>query len=183
MQISHIPVILLTAKSDTESQKIGYKLGADAYLSKPFDIDLLLSVIGNLLKQKELIKQRYEKELLIPSPALTTISNADEVFMIKLNEIIKKHYSNIDLDVTMISEAMAMSRASVYNKMKQITGIGISEYINKYRIEVACQLLKQTEKSVTDIAFEVGFNSSKYFSTVFKQATKITPRDYREGMK
>ena len=183
LQISHIPVILLTAKSDTESQKIGYKLGADAYLSKPFDIDLLLSVIGNLLKQKELIKQRYEKELLIPSPALTTISNADEVFMIKLNEIIKKHYSNIDLDVTMISEAMAMSRASVYNKMKQITGIGISEYINKYRIEVACQLLKQTEKSVTDIAFEVGFNSSKYFSTVFKQATKITPRDYREGMK
>ena len=103
--------------------------------------------------------------------------------MIKLNEIIKKHYNNIDLDVTMISEAMAMSRASVYNKMKQITGIGISEYINKYRIEVACQLLKQTEKSVTDIAFEVGFNSSKYFSTVFKQATKITPRDYREGMK
>ena len=183
LQISHIPVILLTAKSDTESQKIGYKLGADAYLSKPFDIDLLLSVISNLLKQKELIKQRYEKELLIPSPALTTISNADEVFMIKLNEIIKKHYSNIDLDVTMISEAMAMSRASVYNKMKQITGIGISEYINKYRIEVACQLLKQTEKSVTDIAFEVGFNSSKYFSTVFKQATKITPRDYREGMK
>ena len=183
LQISHIPVILLTAKSDTESQKIGYKLGADAYLSKPFDIDLLLSVIGNLLKQKELIKQRYEKELLIPSPALTTISNADEVFMIKLNEIIKKHYSNIDLDVTMLSEAMAMSRASVYNKMKQITGIGISEYINKYRIEVACQLLKQTEKSVTDIAFEVGFNSSKYFSTVFKQATKITPRDYREGMK
>ena len=183
LQISHIPVILLTAKSDTESQKIGYKLGADAYLSKPFAIDLLLSVIGNLLKQKELIKQRYEKELLIPSPALTTISNADEVFMIKLNEIIKKHYSNIDLDVTMISEAMAMSRASVYNKMKQITGIGISEYINKYRIEVACQLLKQTEKSVTDIAFEVGFNSSTYFSTVFKQATKITPRDYREGMK
>ena len=183
LQISHIPVILLTAKSDTESQKIGYKLGADAYLSKPFDIDLLLSVISNLLKQKELIKQRYEKELLIPSPALTTISNADEVFMIKLNEIIKKHYSNIDLDVTMISEAMAMSRASVYNKMKQITGIGISEYINKYRIEVACQLLKQTEKSVTDIAFEVGFNSSKYFSTVFKQATKITPRDYREGIK
>jgi len=183
LQISHIPVILLTAKSDTESQKIGYKLGADAYLSKPFDIDLLLSVISNLFKQKELIKQRYEKELLIPSPALTTISNADEVFMIKLNEIIKKHYSNIDLDVTKISEAMAMSRASVYNKMKQITGIGISEYINKYRIEVACQLLKQTEKSVTDIAFEVGFNSSKYFSTVFKQATKITPRDYREGMK
>ena len=181
--ISHIPIVLLTAKNDTESQKIGYKLGADAYLSKPFDIELLLSVIGNLLKQKEVIKLRYEKELLIPSPITTTISNADEVFMIKLNEFIKKHYNNIELDAIMIAEGMAMSRASVYNKMKQITGIGINEYINKYRIEIACQLLKQTDIAITDIAFEVGFNSQKYFSTAFKQATGISPKEYRNNHK
>jgi len=90
--------------------------------------------------------------------------------------------NNITLETTFIISSK-MQYYDYFNKMKQITGIGISEYINKYRIEVACQLLKQTEKSVTDIAFEVGFNSSKYFSTVFKQATKITPRDYREGMK
>lgn len=181
--ISHIPIVLLTAKNDTESQKIGYKLGADAYLSKPFDIELLLSVIGNLLKQKEVIKLRYEKELLIPSPITTTISNADEVFMIKLNEFIKKHYNNIELDAIMIAEGMAMSRASVYNKMKQIIGIGINEYINKYRIEIACQLLKQTDIAITDIAFEVGFNSQKYFSTAFKQATGISPKEYRNNHK
>lgn len=179
LSISHIPIILLTAKSDSESQKIGYKLGADAYLSKPFDIDLLLSVISNLLKQKEVIKQRYEKELLLPSPTLTTISNADEVFMIKLNDFIKEHYSDISLDVAMIADAMAMSRASIYNKMKQITGLGINEYVNKYRIEVACQLLKDTDKPVGDIAFEVGFNSAKYFSTAFKQAMGVSPREYR----
>ena len=181
--ISHIPIVLLTTKNDTESQKIGYKLGADVYLSKPFDIELLLSVIGNLLKQKEVIKLRYEKELLIPSPITTTISNADEVFMIKLNEFIKKHYNNIELDAIMIAEGMAMSRASVYNKMKQITGIGINEYINKYRIEIACQLLKQTDIAITDIAFEVGFNSQKYFSTAFKQATGISPKEYRNNHK
>ena len=181
LSISHIPIILLTAKSDGESQKIGYKLGADAYLSKPFDIDLLLSVIGNLLKQKELIKQRYEKEVLLPSPALTTISNADEQFMMKLNLLIKKRYNEIDLDANNIAEAMAMSRASLYNKMKQITGLGIAEYLNKYRIEVACQLLKTTDLSISDIATDIGFNSSKYFSTAFKLATGLSPREYRNN--
>lgn len=181
LNISHIPIILLTAKSDGESQKIGYKLGADAYLSKPFDIDLLLSVIGNLLKQKELIKQRYEKEVLLPSPALTTISNADEQFMMKLNQLIKKRYNEIDLDANNIAEAMAMSRASLYNKMKQITGLGIAEYLNKYRIEVACQLLKTTDLSISDIATDIGFNSSKYFSTAFKLATGLSPREYRNN--
>ena len=172
---------MLTAKSDGESQKIGYKLGADAYLSKPFDIDLLLSVIGNLLKQKELIKQRYEKEVLLPSPALTTISNADEQFMMKLNQLIKKRYNEIDLDANNIAEAMAMSRASLYNKMKQITGLGIAEYLNKYRIEVACQLLKTTDLPINDIATDIGFNSSKYFSTAFKLATGLSPREYRNN--
>ncbi|MDO4879687.1 MAG: response regulator [Capnocytophaga sp.] len=181
LPISHIPVILLTAKNDNESQKIGYKLGADAYLSKPFDMELLLSVISNLLKQKEAIKQRYDKETLLPSPIATTISNADEVFMIKLNEVVKTHYNNIDLDVDTVADAMAMSRASIYNKMKQITGIGINEYINKYRIEIACHLLKQTDKSITDIAFETGFNSQKYFSTLFKQSTGKTPKEYRNN--
>ena len=103
--------------------------------------------------------------------------------MIKLNEFIKKHYNNIELDAIMIAEGMAMSRASVYNKMKQITGIGINEYINKYRIEIACQLLKQTDIAITDIAFEVGFNSQKYFSTAFKQATGNSPKEYRNNHK
>jgi histidine kinase len=179
LSISHIPVVLLTAKSDNESQKIGYKLGADFYLAKPFDIELLLSVISNLLRRKELIKQRYEQELLLPSPALTTISNADEQFMLKLTDIIKSHYHNPDFGVAMIAEQIAMSRASIYNKMKQITGIGISEYINKYRIEVACELLRTSDQPISEVAFEVGFSSQKYFSTAFKQATGKTPTEYR----
>jgi len=101
--------------------------------------------------------------------------------MMKLNLLIKKRYNEIDLDANNIAEAMAMSRASLYNKMKQITGLGIAEYLNKYRIEVACQLLKTTDLSISDIATDIGFNSSKYFSTAFKLATGLSPREYRNN--
>ena len=181
LPISHIPVVLLTAKSDSESQKIGYKLGADAYLSKPFDIDLLLSVINNLLKQRGLIRQRYQQELPLPAPTITTISNADEVFLVKLNELIKNNYSKADFEVADIAAKMAMSRATIYSKMKQITGLGISEYVNKYRIEVASALLRNTDKTIAEIALEVGFNSQKYFSTAFKAAIGKTPSEYRNA--
>ncbi|KAA6331840.1 hypothetical protein EZS27_019594, partial [termite gut metagenome] len=179
IEISHIPVILLTAKSDSESQKIGYKLGADFYLSKPFDIELLLFVIQNQLKNREIIKQKYQHELLSITPEQSTTSNADEQFMIKLNRLIKENYSNADFDVSVIIDNMAMSRASLYNKMKNITGLGINEYINKYRIATACSLLIETDKSIVEIAFETGFTSQQYFSTVFKQATDKTPSNYR----
>jgi len=179
LEISHIPVILLTAKTDSESQKIGYKLGADFYLSKPFDIDLLLSVIQNQLKNKETIKLKYQQEILPIAPAQSTISNADEQFMTKLNKLIEENHSQPDFDVSDIIDNLAMSRASLYNKMKNITGIGINDYINKYRIAVACNLLAETDKSISDIAFETGFTSQRYFSTVFKQYIDKTPSNYR----
>jgi signal transduction histidine kinase/CheY-like chemotaxis protein/ligand-binding sensor domain-containing protein len=179
IDISHIPVVLLTAKNDNESRKIGYKLGADFYLSKPFDIELLIFVIRNQLKRKEIIKQRYQREIIPLSPEQATISNADEQFMIKLNTLIKENYSNPDFDISIIMAHLAMSRASLYSKMKNITGLGINDYINKYRITAACSLLKGTDKSISDIAFETGFTSQRYFSTAFKQAMQKTPRDYR----
>lgn len=183
IEISHIPVILLTAKSDQESQKIGYKLGADSYLSKPFDIDLLLSIVKNTLKNKEAIKLKYQQKILSITPEQSTISNADEQFMIKLNQLIKDNYSDSDFDVRAIIKNLAMSRASLYNKMKNITGLGINDYINKYRIAAACSLLTETDKSIADIAFETGFTSQRYFSTVFKQATEKTPSNYRSDSK
>ena len=150
-------------------------------MSKPFDIDLLLSVINNLLKQRELIRQRYQQELPLPAPTITTISNADEVFLVKLNELIKNNYSKADFEVADIADKMAMSRATIYSKMKQITGLGISEYVNKYRIEVASALLRNTDKTIAEIALEVGFNSQKYFSTAFKAAIGKTPSEYRNA--
>lgn len=183
IEISHIPVILLTAKSDHESQKVGYKLGADFYLSKPFDIELLLSVVRNILKNKKAIRYKYQQEILSITPEQSTISNADEQFMVRLNKLIKDNYSDPDFDVMSIIDNLAMSRASLYNKMKNITGLGVNDYINKYRIAVACSLLTDTDKSIADIAFESGFTSQRYFSTVFKQAINKTPSNYRSENK
>lgn len=179
IEISHIPVVLLTAKSDDTSRKTGYKVGADVYLSKPFDVDLLLSVIQNQLKSKKAIRQKFQQGILPIPPEQATISNADEQFMTKLNKLIKDNYSNTEFDVSVIMDSLAMSRASLYNKMKHITGLGINTYINKYRIAVACSLLADTNKTIADIAFETGFTSQRYFSTVFKQITDKTPSNYR----
>lgn len=180
IDISHIPVILLTAKSDDESCKIGYKLGADAYLAKPFDMELLVSVIETQLRNKELLKQKYRQEPFTLSPQIDTSSNADERFMLKLNTIIKEHYADSEFDIARITEAMGMSRASLYDKMQQLTGLGINEYLNKYRIAVACTLLKDTDMSISDVAFKTGFSSPRYFSTVFKVANGQTPSSYRD---
>lgn len=179
IEISHIPVILLTAKSDAESQKIGYKLGADAYLSKPFDTELLVSVVETQLRRKELLRQKYQQDPLALSPQAATGSNADERFMIKLNATVKEGYADASFDIARITDALAMSRASLYNKMKQLTGMGVNEYVNKYRVTMACALLEKTDKPIADIAFETGFTSQRYFSTVFKAATGQTPTSYR----
>lgn len=179
IEISHIPIILLTAKSDTESQKTGYKSGADFYLPKPFDIDLLLSVVQNLLRSKELIKQKYQTSLSPFALEKLTISNADEQFMSKLNLLIAENFSDPSFDVSVVIDKLAMSRASLYSKMKGITGLGINDYINKHRITVACTLLADTDKSMADIAFETGFTSQRYFSMAFKKNTGETPSSYR----
>ena len=180
IEISHIPVVLLTAKNDTESQKIGYKLGADAYIAKPFDVELLVSVIETQLRRRELFRQKYQHDPLPPSPHQTTISNADEQFMRKLQSAIKAGYADAAFDTAQVADALGMSRASLYNKMKQLTGLGVSEFINRYRIHVASALLKETDKPVADIAFETGFASARYFSTAFKTATGQTPSAFRQ---
>ena len=180
IEVSHIPVVLLTAKSDTESQKLGYKLGADAYIAKPFDIELLLSVIEMQLRRRELFRQKYQYNLLTLSPQQTTISNADEQFMCKLQAAVKEGYADASFDTAQVVDILAMSRASLYNKMKQLTGLGVNEFINNYRITIASSMLKETDKPIGDIAFETGFASSRYFSTAFKAATGYTPTAYRK---
>jgi DNA-binding response OmpR family regulator len=116
IEISHIPVVLLTAKDDDKSRKTGYKLGADAYIGKPFDMELLLSVVGNLLRNKELIKRKYQENILPMTSKQATISNADEHFMTKLNNLIKDNYADYEFTVATIIVKMNMSRASLYGK-------------------------------------------------------------------
>lgn len=179
LNISHIPVILLTARADSESQMLGYKLGADAYLPKPFEMEMLLSVIQNQMRNREYIKSRYRGNQFILSPQEATFSNADEQFMIKLNEMIDQNLSQPDLDVKFLTAQMAMSRTSLYNKIKELTGMGANDYINRRSIDKAIILLTQSDMSITEISEQVGFTYQRYFSTLFKEMKGMTPSQFR----
>lgn len=180
VEVSHIPIILLTAKCDQDSTSTGYKLGADFYLSKPFELDFLLTLIVNLLKSREAIKQKYKEKATIILPQDATISNADEAFLVKMNHLIYINLSNPDLDVKFLTTHMAMSRASLYNKVKALTDMGVNDYINKLRIEKASSMLIHTDLSISEISFEVGFTYQRYFSTIFKQIKGVTPSRFKE---
>ncbi len=118
LEISQTPIILLTARHDADSQSLGYKLGADAYLSKPFEIEFLHTLITNLLRNRKSIKSHYKNNTLLLSPKEVTFSNADEKFLLKLNKLIQENISDSNMDVKFITENIGMSRASLYNKLK-----------------------------------------------------------------
>ena len=181
--ISHIPIVLLTARDDKQSQLSGYKNGADAYLTKPFEIEMLMEIIRNRLKNRESIKKRYLNTGLVPAPEESTFSQADETFLLKLNKIIQENLDSSRLDIPFICKEIGMSRASLYNKLKALTDMGANDYINKFRMEQAILLITGTEMSFTEIAEKVGFTTSRYFSTTFKQYTGETPTQYKEKHK
>lgn len=175
----HIPVILLTARDDEHSKKRGYEVGADTYISKPFDIETLLEVIKGLLRNRKQTKQFYMNFSAVPEMENKNLGNADEIFIKKLNEVIKENISNPDLDINLISASIGMSRTSFYNKLKSVTDVSGSEYINRIRLEYAMNLIKSTDLSFTEISEMSGFTSSKYFSTIFKQYIDMTPTQFR----
>ena len=154
-RISHIMVVLLTARCKENDEKLGYKLGADFYVKKPFDMDFLQTVLANILnKRKVTVKEQFENE--IPSPQEVTYSPADEDFLRKLNSIITENLSSEELNINFITLQMGMSRASLYNKMSKITGLGVNDYINRMRIDKAVDLLLHSSLSIKEISQELG---------------------------
>jgi len=182
IEISHIPIILLTARNDEESQIFGYKNGADAYLTKPFEINILYTIIQSQLKNRERMRTRYTEKLPLPQPQESTFSSVDEDFLRKLNKLLFENINNQQLGIPFICTEMGMSRASLYNKMKVLTGMGINDYITKVRLEQAIYLLTQSSLSINEIADQTGFSTPRYFSTVFKQYMGCTPTQYKESL-
>ena len=182
-ELCNIPVILLTARNEEQGKQYGYKLGADAFLAKPFEVDTLMEIIRSKLRSKEQAKQHYMNLSFLPEVDKMTLSNTDEAFLQKLNNVIRNNISNTELDINMICKEIGMSRASFYNKLKSIMDISANEYINKIRLEHAIMLIKKSDLSFTEISEKAGFASSKYFSTSFKQYTGLTPTQYKKQCK
>lgn len=180
LEVSHIPVVLLTARTDPKSTVQGYKEGADFYLPKPFDLEFLLAIVRNILRNREAVKSRYKEGKEVVSPRNDTISNADEMFMKKLNELISEHLDNPELDVNFVATRMAMSRASLYTKLKALADISIGDYINKFRMARVMELLADKNLTILEVSEKAGFTNQRYFSTVFKQIYGMTPSKYRQ---
>ena len=179
IRISHIPVILLTARYDQTGITTGYKSGADSYIPKPFDLAFLKVVVGNILKNREKIHSQYVTVTGSLSLLDLTNSKADEDFMKKINAVIHENLSDEEFSVQQLADAMIVSRSSLYSKIKIITGMGVNDYINRLRIEQAMSLLVNTNLNINEISCEVGFTYPRYFSSTFKSMTGMTPKQFR----
>lgn len=183
IEISHIPIILLTACDDRSCELQGYRNGANAYLAKPFEMDILIEMIRSLLRNREYTKMRYLHAGLLPRPEESTFSQTDETFLIKLNNLIINNMQDPKFDVAFVYREMGMSRTSLYNKLKVLTNMGASDYIIKIRMEQAVTLIKTTNLTFSEIAEKIGFSTLRYFSTAFKQYVGKTPTQYKEELK
>ena len=178
-KLSHIPVILLTAKTMPSQITEGYDAGADEYIIKPFDITLLRTRIQNLLTSRKQIRKKYEKQIDLSSLGIKT-SSLDEEFLKQYTAIIKANFSNPELDVDMICKEIGVSRANFYRKAKALTALSPAEMIKNLRLEAAAQMLRETDLSVSEILEKVAFSSSGYFASCFKQVYGMSPKEYRK---
>ena len=176
---SHIIVILLTARTSMKSQKEGYRNGADAYVTKPFDVEILKDQVHNLLKSRERFIERYRKEFIL-KPKELDLKSPDEIFLNKLIEIVEENFLNPDLNATYLVSKMNMSQSVVYRKIKTLTDLSISGFIRLTKLKRAAQLLRETDMNVSTIVFEVGFSDLKYFRKCFRDYFNDNPSDFRK---
>lgn len=174
---SHIPIILLTAKTNIQSKIEGMELGADSYIEKPFSPEYLLAVVSNLINNREKLRRDFAKS---PFVAVNTmaLTKADEEFIKKLNEIILSNLSNQEFSMDDMAESLNMSRSSFYRKMKGVLDLSPNEYLRIERLKRAAQLLKEGESRINEICYMVGFNSSSYFSKCFLKQFGVLPKDF-----
>ncbi|AXY75674.1 hybrid sensor histidine kinase/response regulator [Paraflavitalea soli] len=177
---SHIPVILLTALAGEEQQLKGLETGANDYLTKPFNFEILLSRIRNLLSQQAIARKTFEKRIDV-RPADVHTTSPDEQFLHQVMEIIEKNMANPDFSVEEMSKGVFMSRVALYKKILALTGKTPIEFIRSVRLKRAAQLLEKSEMTVAEIAYEVGFNNPKYFSKYFKMEFHVLPSQWGVG--
>jgi signal transduction histidine kinase/AraC-like DNA-binding protein len=174
---SHIPVILLTARGDSESQYKGIEIGADYFIPKPFNIKLLSLTIKNLIESRERLRKLFISNQYINPKEITTNSR-DEQFMDKLLQYVEDHIGEDDLNIKFIADTFAMSRSTFFRKIKAITGTTGKEFIDSVRLKRAARMLVETDLNISEIAYDIGHSNPQYFSKWFKAFYKMSPTDY-----
>lgn len=180
LEYCHIPVILITAKQTSADKITGYEVGADAYITKPFDMDVLDAVIAGQLRRVERSGANYRKQLVF-NPGELNYTTMDERFLQKAVDYVDAHLSDFDFSLPDFIKAMNMSRSTFAEKMKSLTGMTPSAFVNDIRLNAAYRILQQnsgTKIRVSELAYTVGFNDPKYFSTLFKKKFGVSPGEF-----
>ncbi len=180
VQTSHIPVILLTAKSSYEHQLHGYEAGADDYIPKPFNLDLLVLKIQNLLQSQKKLQKQFAQDIVF-EPSRINLGSPDENFFSDAIRIIEQFMEDEGFDVQVLVKELGFSRTLVFEKFKVLIGKTPNEFIQMIRMKRAAQLIKDGNLKINEVAFKVGYSDPKYFSKSFQKFFKQTPSDYRKA--
>jgi len=176
---SHIPIILLTALSDMEHHVQGIREGADVYLPKPFNSQLLLVHVQNLINSRNILKELYAKKIFLGSGNFE-IKTFEEEFLSKLMKLVDENISHNNFNNDDLASLMFMSRSTFYRKLKAVTGMSGNEFIRTARLNYAAKLLESGNYSVAEAAVEAGFNDIKYFRKRFYDQFGVNPSDYKK---
>lgn len=177
IRTSHIPVILLTARASFTHKIEGFEIGADDYITKPFNETLLKSRILNVLKNRELLHSKFWKKELIPVSELQ-LNKSDEEFMSKLVVLLEENLNSPKLDVNFVCDQLGMSHSVIYKKIKSLTDMSYVEFVRDFKLKTAKKLLEEQNFSVLDASYHVGYSDRKYFSKLFKNHFGKVPSDF-----
>lgn len=177
LNYSHIPIILLTAKTNIQSKIEGMELGADAYIEKPFSVEYLQACASNLIQNREKLRQAFAESPFIAANTMA-LTKADEEFIKKLNEVIRVNYANPEFSMDDMADNLNMSRSNFYRKIKGVLDLSPNEFLRLERLKKAAQLLKEGENRVNEICYMVGFNSPSYFAKCFQKQFGVLPKDF-----
>ena len=174
---SFIPVILLTAKTSEEAHLEGLKSTADAYLTKPFNNEILKETVFHQIAERKKLQERYSRELIL-RPVEIAINTFDEKFLEKLGTVMEKYLSDTGFSTDAFASEMGMSRMQLHRKLKTLLGVSTTEFIRNERLKAAAELMKKGHNNVSEIAYTVGFNDVSYFSKCFKELYDVTPSEF-----
>jgi YesN/AraC family two-component response regulator len=178
---NHIPVVMLTAKATLADRLVGLEHGADDYLSKPFNKDELRVRVSNLINQRQKLRQKYASQTVeVTAEVSVKIEpTIDELFVQKAKKVIDQHLDQSTFDVEEFADGMNLSAVQLRRKLKAITDLTVTEFVRNYRLELAAEMLKKGEGTVSEIAYRVGFDSMPYFSKVFQEKYGKTASEWR----
>jgi AraC-like DNA-binding protein len=177
--LNHIPIIVISAKDADSDRMEAFQAGADAYLIKPFNAEELTLRVEQLLRQRQLLRQKFASGLPADND-YTGLKEGERQFLERLTALVESQLSNRELNTEMLADGMKMTRAQLNSKTRAVTGNTANNYIARIRMDRAARMLKQTDMNIGEVAMKCGFEDVSYFSRVFKQAFDCTPSQYRK---